>query len=120
MGVQPKHVAADLPEPVNVGFARGAPVDEMDAQLERRLGLADHLQRIDAGERQVIADVRNRGLAHPDRRDLVGLDEPDLDLAQPLREHRRRHPAGGATADDRHSAYWLISAHHVPRFLSAR
>ena len=57
------------------------------------------------GERKEIADVRDRRFADADGADLVGLDEPDLDLAQPLREDGGGHPAGGPSADDRYLAY---------------
>src|SRR5215211_364518 len=111
MRMQPKHVAPDLAEAVDIALARRAPVDELDAQLERRLGLADHFQRVDAGEREVVADVRDRRLADPDGPNLFRLDQGDLDLAKPLRQYGGCHPAGGPPADDSHSAYWLIAAH---------
>src|SRR5437868_8651420 len=104
MWVKPQHVAADLAEAVDVVFTRRSPIDKLDPELEGRLALADHLQRVDAGECNEVADVGNSRLAYPDRSDLVGFDQPDLDLAQPLREHRGGHPSGRAAADDRHFA----------------
>src|SRR5215208_1029162 len=95
---QPAHVTADLAEAVDVLFTTRAPIDELDAELEGRLALADHLQGIDAGEREIIADVRDGGLTDADRPDLFRLDELDLDLAEPLRQDCRSHPAGGAAA----------------------
>src|SRR5206468_11158263 len=114
--VQPEHVAADLAEAVDVFLAGRAPVDELDAELEGRLALADHLQLIDASEGEKIADVGNRGFADADGADLLGFDQLDLDLAQPLREHGSGRPAGGAAADDRHFSYRLIGSrqHSLP------
>src|SRR5215213_10211641 len=96
--VQPQHIAADLAEAMDVAFPRGAPVDKLDPELERRLGGRDHLQRVDVGERKVIADVRDGRLADPDDPDLIRFYELDLDLAEPLREDRGSHPPGRAAA----------------------
>src|SRR4029077_1685295 len=93
MRVEPQHVAADLSEAVDIRLTRRAPIDELDAELEGRLGLTNHLQRIDAGEGNVIADVGDGRLTDPDRSNLIRLDEPDFDLAQPLRKYRGGHPA---------------------------
>src|SRR6476620_1847475 len=84
--MKPQHVAADLPEPVDIGFARRAPIDEVDPQLEGRLALADQLQGIDPGQRHQVADVRDRRFADADDADLLRLYQPDLDLSEPLRQ----------------------------------
>src|SRR6476646_9233825 len=110
MRVQPQHVPADLAETVNILLAWRAPVDELDAELAGGLRLVDHLQYVDAGERHVVADMRDSGFADSDGADLLGLDEVDFDLAQPLRQHCRRHPSGSPASNDRNLAYRLIRA----------
>src|SRR6266542_1074049 len=102
VGMEPQHVAADLAEAVDVSFAGRTPVDELDPELEGGLALADHLQWIDPGQREEVADVRDGRLADADDPDLIRFNELDLDLAQPLRKDGSGHPAGGAAADDCH------------------
>src|SRR5256885_11297024 len=95
---------------MDIGFAGGPPVDELDAELEARLALVDHLERVDARQREIIAKMRDGRFAETDGADLFGLDEPDFDLAEPFREDRGGHPAGGAAADDRNLADRLVGA----------
>ena len=89
-------------EGMDVAVADARPVDELDAQLERGLGLGHELALVDADALVEEADVRQRGLAHADDADLARLDQMDVALFRPEHgsESRGRHPAGGATADD--------------------
>ena len=101
---------------MDVAVAEARPVDELDAELERGLGLGHELALVDADALVEEADVRHRRLAHADDADLARLDEPDPALRWP--EHRGesggRHPAGGTTTDDddvdwRSHEYWISS-----------
>ena len=100
--VKPQQILADLAEAVDVAVPRLAPVDELDPQLEGGLGGADHLHLIEPGQRVIVADRRDRRLAHADGSDLVGFDQGDVISAarEQLRQQRGRHPARGPTAYD--------------------
>ena len=56
------------------------PVHELDAELERGLGLRHQLALVDADAAVEEADVRQRGFAHADDADLAGFDQADLPL----------------------------------------
>jgi hypothetical protein len=100
------HVDAERPEGVEIGLADGAPVDELDAQLEDALGLADEVVLVEAEHGVEQADLRDRRLAHADDADLLGLDQGDGRVVRPedLGHGRGRHPAGRAAADDEDAA----------------
>ena len=97
---------ADFAETVDIAVADATPVDEFDAQLEAALGGADELVLVDLERRVEVLDVRDRGFAHTDDADLVGLDQFDS-VAWPQQFGQRRggHPAGGAATDDDDVAY---------------
>ena len=89
-------------ERVDVARAFRAPVDEIDPELERRLGRPHHIGFVDADGIVEILDVRQGRFADPDDPDLVGFDKADPAPAR--REQRNqpcgRHPTGGAAAKD--------------------
>ena len=94
-------VLADLAEAVDVAVTDPAPVHELDAELERAHGLADERALVQVQRGVVELDHRDRRLAHADDADLLGLHEPDrIRWVQYLRQRRRGHPPGSATADD--------------------
>ena len=54
-------------EIVKVGVPQLLPVNELDAELERRIGLADELVLFDSKEAVELLDRRDGGLADADR-----------------------------------------------------
>lgn len=107
---QEPQVAPDRPEAVHVAVAEARPVDELDAELERALRLADELRLLDLEEVVERDEMRDGRLADPDDADLLGLDQSYLELpAEGFAECRRRHPAGTAPADDDDGAQRLAS-----------
>jgi hypothetical protein len=86
-------------------LGRGLPVDELDALLEGRPGLAHEPRLVDADRAHGVLDGREGALAHPDDADLAGLDQGDAHPVGPGRaqapgEVGGGHPAGRAAADD--------------------
>ena len=102
MEVQTFHVDAVLAERVDIPLAHPAPVHELDAELERRMGLAHEGVFIEAQQAVEIQNVRDGGLTHANRADRVRLDHLDADVRafQESREAGGRHPPGRAAADD--------------------
>ena len=81
MRVQPEQILADLAEAMDVAVPQRAPVNELDAQLERGLCRPDHRHLIQSGQRVIVADRGDGRFAHPDRADLVRLDQFDVESA---------------------------------------
>jgi hypothetical protein len=98
---QTVQVGTEFAEAVHVTVADGAPVDELDAQLERALGGAHELCFVDTEDGIEGGQMRNAGLADSDNADVVGFDQPDAVVAlEDARHGRGGHPARGAAADD--------------------
>jgi len=114
--VQPVHMGravvdlrAEIAEAVEEAVADVAPVLELDAQLERGLGLADKVDLVQAQRGVVVAYGRQGGFADAHRADLRRFDQHHLAaLAQPLHQRRRGHPACRAAADDHDLAYGFV------------
>src|SRR5205085_11747593 len=70
-------VLAERPERMEVAVAELAPVHELDAELERRPGLADEIVLVDSDQRVEAEQGRDGGLADADDADLLGLDQRD-------------------------------------------
>ncbi len=104
-------ILAVVAERMEVALAGRAPVDELDAELERALGRGDELVLVDP-EHVVVGDERrNRRLADPDGADLVRLDEVDPDApVEQSGEGGRGHPPRRAAADD-HDVADIVLVH---------
>src|SRR6476661_4923312 len=103
----PHHVDAVIAERMDVAVADPGPVAKLDAELVGRVGGADEIILVDVEQAVEQVDLRNRRLADADRADLLRFDELDgegRDLADDPRQAGRRHPAGGAAADNHHLA----------------
>ncbi len=87
---------------MDVAVADARPVHELDAELERRLGLGHQVGLVDTDAAIEETDVWQRGFAHADDADLAGFDQADLPLLRP--EHRGKgrgcHPARRTAAND--------------------
>ncbi len=99
MEVEPLHLLTISAEGVEIPVPDPAPVDELDAEFERRAGLADELRLVDAQQAVEVEDMRDRRLADPDGADRLRFDQVDLHPGQHMGQRRGRHPAGGAAAD---------------------
>src|SRR5258708_20217858 len=87
-------VAAQGAEAVHVRIAEPAPVDELNAQFERGLGLTDEVVFIDLERLIELPDLRNRGFADANRADVVGFDQANAKIADhPLAHGAPGHPA---------------------------
>src|SRR6185503_16844803 len=95
-------VDAKFAEGMQVAVPEARPVHELDAELERALGLADEIVLVEAEHRVEGVDGRNGGLAHADAAYLLGLYQTDAARTRTKRARkcRRRHPAGRTAADD--------------------
>ena len=94
--------SAVVPKGMYIRVAKTRPVDELDAQLERGVGLAHEVRLVQTQRLVEEADVRHGGLAHADDADLGGLDQANVALirAQEARQRGSRHPSTGASTDD--------------------
>ena len=86
---------------MEIGAVGLAPAVELDPQLDGGLGLAHELGLVEVDQGVEILDGRHRGLADADDADVRALDQRDgrVRSDRPL-DRGRRHPAGGAAADD--------------------
>ena len=88
-------------ERMEVTVALAAPVNELDGQFDRGLGLAHEFGLVEPDHGVEIANGRHGRLAHANDADLGRLDQPDLGVrSDGTLQRRRRHPAGSAPADD--------------------
>jgi hypothetical protein len=106
-------------EGVEVARALSAPVDELDAELERSPGTADEFVLVEAQHLIELHDHRDGGFAHANGADRLGFDDQDLGSPLPQRARQRGggHPARGASAHYQHLAYPLV--HHAPLLAAA-
>jgi hypothetical protein len=101
MEAQSFDVVTELTEGVEVAFADLAPVDELDAELERTLRARDEIVLVDAEHLVEGRDRRDGRLADADGTDRLALDQADARaVPDEFRQGGRRHPASGAAADD--------------------
>jgi len=102
MKIEPVDVDAVKAEGMKVTRAGSRPVDELDAELEGRLGGAHERGFDDAQEQIELQHVGNRRFPDADDADLFRLDERERNIVrfEHARQGRRRHPAGGAAAYD--------------------
>ena len=96
-------IAADRTEGMHVFMPLLVPVDELDAELERALRVAQEFVLVDLQQLVELRDGRDRRLAYADDADLGRLDQG---YRQPGTQHARqrsgRHPAGGSAAGNDH------------------
>src|SRR5579863_819067 len=87
---------------MHVGMTHTGPIPELDAQFEGGFGLADEVVLVDPQSAYEFHDRGDRGLAHADGADLLGLDQSyaHFERLQEFGEARSRHPAGRAAAHD--------------------
>src|SRR6185312_6460272 len=89
-------------EGMQVPASRAVPVDELDAELEGSLRVAEEIVLVDLEQTVERPDGRDRRLSHPDGADLVGLDQRHGDPAvlYHARQSRRGHPPRSSAAHD--------------------
>src|SRR5947209_17367608 len=95
-------VCAVRSERMEIAFSECAPIDKLNAKLERALGRGEELILVQTQHVVECDERRDRRFANADRADLVRLHEDDFDRA--ARERSRQggcgHPAGSSSADD--------------------
>ena len=105
--VDPRHLDAEIAEGVEIAVVRTTPALELDAELDRSVGLAEELAGIDAQIAVEVEDRRDGCLADADRADDLGFDQ--LDFHRAARDVRQRgggHPAGRAAPDNQNTLQW--------------
>ena len=93
---------AIAPEGMQISRPRARPTHEFDTELETRLGLAHELSFVETHDLVEPMNGGDGGLPHPDDADVIGFDQFDRALPRTDRvsQSRRRHPSGGAAAND--------------------
>ncbi len=108
VAAQPFPVLADDAEAVDVAVALLPPVDELDAQLEGRLGPLHELGFVEREQLVELLDRRDRRLADADGADRFAFDQLDfVEALEQLAEQRGGHPTRRAAADDENLAHGL-------------
>src|SRR5688572_29893678 len=93
-----RKILADISECMHVGGARLRPAVELDTELDRALGGAQEIRLIDPQGFVQNQNRRDRRFAHPDRADLLGFDQGDVNrVAENLCDEAGGDPARGAT-----------------------
>ena len=100
------NVHSDGAERMHIAIPQGTPVDKFDAQFERRLCAPHELGLVYACQGVERQNRRYRRFAHPDRSDLLRLDEGDFrrPAAGDSGQGDRSHPSGCAAAYDEDTA----------------
>ena len=105
MAAEPLPVLANHSEGVNVGSA-GIPIDELDAELERRLGAPHELGFVQLDKLIVFLDRGDRRFADSNRADRFAFDQLHfVEALEQLAEQRGGHPAGRAAANNEDLAH---------------
>src|SRR6185437_16469199 len=96
---------------MEVALPDRAPVHELDARLEGATGRAQELVLVDVEHAVEAEDRRDRRLANSDGADRIRFDQGDSPPAvvEKSRERGRRHPSGGAPADDHDVGNYVIA-----------
>ncbi len=98
-------ILAGAAEAVEIAFARHAPIFELDAQLEGRLGRAHEIGFVDAQDAVIGDEGWDGAFAYADRADLFAFDQRHLrHRTQRAGERGGGHPAGGAAPGDNDAA----------------
>ena len=91
------------------------PVNELDAQLEGALGMAQEIILIKTKALIKQLDRGDGGFTNADHADVLGFNQADPAIAaQGIDQSRRRHPSGGAAADNSDMANFTIIHSGVP------
>ena len=86
-------------------MALAAPIDELDAELERGLGGADEVGLVEAEPAIELLDGRDGRFADTDGADLFRFHQLDREaVPERIAQPGRRHPSRRAAADDQDRA----------------
>src|SRR3569832_2523917 len=111
------HVPAERPKRMEIGMPDLLPVDEFDAELERRARLPHEFVLVQRKHAVEGGDLWDRRLAAADGADLLRLDQSDRSIVggQDLGECGCGHAAGRAAAQDDDAANPVIGHGWPPK-----